>query len=223
MFNQPLLKHPRRCWHDRKIRGPGCNTTAALGDKNMSRFNLRQLSNYSALLMLLCLSAVQARAGWEIECVGCAPWFEDGFPNHALWAGASGQWLLANGGDGLYLMRDEGSGWTFETVFAGNGSGKRCTVTAMSTSKATARFSGTFPTTYSRDGTTYYYGTSPAEDHVERFVYSLGSWSEAEIVIPHWMSAEEMDSAVSADRLEHLAVQESYHKLVYCRLMVVCS
>ena len=70
------------------------------------------------LFIMLLLISVNASAGWEIECVGCAPWFEDGFPNHALWAGASGQRLLANGGDGLYLMRDDGSGWTFETVSA---------------------------------------------------------------------------------------------------------
>ena len=70
------------------------------------------------LFIMLLLITVNASAGWEIECVGCAPWFEDGFPNHALWAGANGQRLLANGGDGLYLMRDDGAGWTFETVSA---------------------------------------------------------------------------------------------------------
>ena len=70
----------------------------------------------SVTVLSLALIASAAQAGWEIECAGCEPWFEEGYPNHALSVWSDGQRLLANGGDGLYLMRDDGSGWTFETV-----------------------------------------------------------------------------------------------------------
>jgi len=80
-----------------------------------------------------------------------------------------------------------------------------------------AMYSGTFNTAYFSNGDTYAYCTAQFEDHVERFVYSLGSWTGPERVNPSGMWPEDMDCAVSTDGREYLAMQLGSHRLLYCR------
>jgi hypothetical protein len=77
---------------------------------------MKSCSALISVIIATLIASLSVHAGWEIECIDCTPWLENWFPHGCLWVGEGGQTILVTGGDGLYVYRNEGAGWTLETV-----------------------------------------------------------------------------------------------------------
>jgi hypothetical protein len=66
------------------------------------------------LCVLLLPLPVGAVSEWQISTIDPGPWFQEWYPRRCLREGEETR--LAVGGDGLYLVRRAGQGWTMETV-----------------------------------------------------------------------------------------------------------